>query len=797
MQKLELEENTILVVPKSMQKKIVKLLGIQSLQNTKVMTLEELRKKFYFDYDKRAIYYLMQQYHYQYDVAKMYLSRLYEVDKEDFGSAKIRKIIELKEELATQQLLIYQPLFSEYLKTKSIALYQVEPLSRVDRILIEELRNFCPVYSLNQAHLDYNHECIYEFDTIENEVCFVASKICTLVKQGVQLKNIKLCNASGEYSSIICRVFEWFHIPIQFNNNCLYATTIGQDFLNNLEHTAEDSLKYLVDHYSLQDGNFLEIYNKIIRILNNYTWVESLIEVKDFLIEDFKKEAINTVHYQEEVAIIETLLEVDEEDYVFLLGFNQGEIPKTYKDEGYFNDTLKAKLQLDTTVEQNKQVYQQWLTSIRSTKNLIITAKKTSSLGIHYISSLNDELQLNVKQGNIEFLHSDLFNQLILASKIDTLVKYNEKEDNLELLYTHYPNIAYGMFRSNYQQIDKEKLLDYMEHQLVLSYSSMNAYYQCAFRYYLANVLKLNIYEETFHTVLGNLFHYILSICFKRKINIKEEYKKYLIKCNYSFNSREKFFLNRLERELEFVIEVIQDQQKMNSLQNSYVEERIVVSKDISNTKVSFKGFVDKLFVNDTGDIISIVDYKTGNPDLNLNHVIYGLDLQLPVYIYLARKKFPNARIAGFYLQKIVNNEISRDNKHTYKYLKEEKLKLQGYSNSDIAILEQFDSSYCESKVIKGMHTTSKGIASKKILDDNQINRLEKITEQKIEEATEGILNARFEINPKQVGMSNLGCKYCTFKDICYRTETNIEYLKEYKNMEFLGSDQDDTKETC
>ena len=42
--------------------------------------------------------------------------------------------------------------------------------------------------------------------------------------------------------------------------------------------------------------------------------------------------------------------------------------------------------------------------------------------------------------------------------------------------------------------------------------------------------------------------------------------------------------------------------------------------------------------------------------------------------------------------------------------------------------------------------------------------------------------------------MNNLGCKYCKFKDICFVTEKNIQNLKEYKNMEFLGGDQDDTE---
>ena len=148
-------------------------------------------------------------------------------------------------------------------------------------------------------------------------------------------------------------------------------------------------------------------------------------------------------------------------------------------------------------------------------------------------------------------------------------------------------------------------------------------------------------------------------------------------------------------------------------------------------------------------------------------------------------------------IQLVFTNEISKDYKHTYEALKEDKLKLQGYSNSDIAILEQFDASYYESKMIKGMRTTSKGLASKKVLRDDQIDELESITETKIDEAINNILAANFQINPKRIGMNNLGCKYCKFKDICFFTERNIKNLKEYKNMEFLGGDKDDTKETC
>ena len=41
--------------------------------------------------------------------------------------------------------------------------------------------------------------------------------------------------------------------------------------------------------------------------------------------------------------------------------------------------------------------------------------------------------------------------------------------------------------------------------------------------------------------------------------------------------------------------------------------------------------------------------------------------------------------------------------------------------------------------------------------------------------------------------MNNVGCEFCGFKDICFMKEEMIEHLKEYKNMEFLGDDDNDT----
>lgn len=783
----------ILIVKENIKNKIIEKLRDNGLFNIRVMSLKEVRDKYYFSYDETAIYYLMNKYNYQIDVARMYLDNFYNVDNDDINSSKVRKVIDLKNELKNKNLLNFNNSFRGYLRNKNIVIYNCYDLSGFEYKLIKnlEINNNVTIY--NEELKTYNHEVIWMADTLEEEVSFVASDIVSKINEGIDINKLKICGVTGEYGSVIKRIFKWYNIPISIDDSSLYATKIGQDFINHLSNDREEIINYLSDNYDRSDEKVVLIINKIIKILNKYVWVDDITRVRELIIDDVKRIKVNSEKYTNEVGIVNSLDEVSDDWYVYLIGFNQGSIPKCYRDEDYFNDTLKEKLGMDTTSDLNKREINKWLFEIKKTKNLIITSKKTSSLGEHYLSSLNDELKLEVKNIEIKYNYSNLYNKIKLTEKLDTLVKYNEKDSDLEYLYNNYKNLDYNTYDSSYKGIDKDKLQDYLNKKIVLSYSAMNTYYQCGFRYYLANILKLNIFEETFYTVLGNLFHYVLSNYYKEGFDLKEEYKRYLERCTYQFDWREKFFLEYLEEELEFIVDTIVKQNETNSLNNILAEERIEIDKSRSGMNIVFKGFVDKIMINDDKSVMAIIDYKTGNPKLNLNNTIYGLDLQLPVYIYLARKKNPEARVAGFYLQKILNSEIVKDFKHSYEELKRDKLKLQGYSNSSIEVLEQFDSLYSESKVIKGMRTSSKGISSKKILDDVKIDKLSFITEEKIDEAITNIIEAKFDINPKRIGMDNVGCEYCQFRDICFMKEEMIENLKEYKNMEFLEGEENDT----
>ena len=87
----------------------------------------------------------------------------------------------------------------------------------------------------------------------------------------------------------------------------------------------------------------------------------------------------------------------------------------------------------------------------------------------------------------------------------------------------------------------------------------------------MANVLNLNPYEETFLTIVGNLYHHILEIGLLNEIDVDKEIKNFLK--DKSFSNKEKFFLDKLTDDLKFTLEEIRKQTKNISLDNYLFEK--------------------------------------------------------------------------------------------------------------------------------------------------------------------------------------------------------------------------------
>ena len=775
-----LKDNTLLIIPNHLKETIL-LSFCDELKNIKIMTESEFLKKYYFDYDLETIYYLMNKYKLKYEVVLIYLKNLYYVENKEYSNEKLNKLVEIKKELEEHNLLKYKPLFLNKLKSMNIVFYNFYDLDKFYLNLIDNLKKITSVEVINEENNCYYEHKIYEFKNAEEEVEFVATKICELVLSGVNINNIVLLNSSDIYTNHIKRIFKYFSIPINIkDNNSLLGTKMGTFFLENINSDISKTFELLEINFDLKNSLNLEIYNRLITISNKFSFVSDYMEIKELLKVELLNTKLSDVILDEavKVEVLEDYIPNDNE-YVFLLGFNQGECPKNLKDEDYINDLLKEKLNLSTTTSKNIIHNKKIISIIKNAKNLWVTYKLNGEQGSLTVSSLNEKLNYEVIHNiKISYNYSNLNNNLKLARYMDDYLKYGSKNEDLDLLNNTYKNNVYRKYDNKFNGIKKTS------ENITLSYSSMDNYYKCSFKYYISSILKLNCYEETFMTYIGSLFHYVLSK--KDNLSLEDSITEFMNNNPKEFTNKENFFLEKLKKDLEFILDVIKKQKDYTNFHNALYEKYIEIPK--GNDK--FIGIVDKILLNDNKTLGAIVDYKTGNPSLELNYIEYGLGLQLPIYLYLINKINPDIEVVGFYLQKILPSLITRNPLKDITSQKRDLLKLQGFSLSEEEKLSEFDKTYIDSELIKSMKVGNNGFyAYSKTLTKNNMENIVKIIDQKIDEALTNIHNNNFDINPKVINNKNIGCEYCKFKDICYMTEKDIVRLKDIDNLDFLGGD--------
>lgn len=787
----KIKDNSIVIVPSSLKNGLLKeISNSSSLLNIKIITREEFIERSTFSYLEDAILFLMDKYKYDCNVCKILLDNMRYVDSCDYPSNKLNKLFSLKKELIDLGLLKVDQFFFSYLNNKNIYVYGY--------LYIDNLfKRYLNMYKYEVIIMDdknINNRVVYEASTIEEEVDFVLNKIGDLLSSGIDINKIKIVNYSDKYTNVFNKLSKFYNIPIEDDGFSIYSTDIVRDYLDKLNDCKDFSevISYIKNKYN--DESTLKIVNSLISISNKYNSFDySFNSIYSLVKNDLRnsKIVINDLVNKVSFGDLNSFI-YDDDNYIFLIGFNQNELPKLYKDEDYISDEEKDLVNLESTSLKNRLEKDKVMYFINNTSNLVISYPLKHLSNNYYPSNLIMENNFEVKKVSLSNNnYSSIYSKLKLTKYLDDFIKYGTINDNLSSYYSNF-NINYLNYDNKFNGIDKERLYSKLNNKLLLSYSSINTYNKCRFRYYLDNILKINKYEETFSIKVGNLFHDLLSKCFDDDFDLDKEWDLYLSKLELS--NKDMVLLVKLKEELILIIKFIKNLHKETYLTNKKMEEKIYIDKS-RDIDISFMGIIDKCMYRDKDgeDLVAIVDYKTGNPDINLYNVAYGIDMQLPIYWYLVKKGkwFNNPKFVGFYLEKILHGELKRDKSRDYESAKLDNLKLVGYSTNDKVRLERFDSTYENSEFIKSMRVKSDGefYHYTKVLSDDILDMLVDYIDKIIEENITDILACDFSINPKQIGMDNVGCKYCKYKDICYMKNEDIVKLKEYEDLSFLGGD--------
>ena len=370
----ELKNNSLLICPNDIKKIILQELNkLNKLLNIKFMTIEELVKKYYFDYDNKTILYLINNYHINYDIAIIYLRNIYYVGDSNYTDSKLNKLKNIKKDLQEHNLLIKDKLFKDFLKNKEIIVYGYDYLVDINNKVIKDISKDYPVRIIDKEYQEYPH-AIYEASTMEEEIEFVCKQICELIDKGVDINKIKLSNISSEYNIPLKRIFSMYNIPLYLNDEpSIYSTKVVSDFLELYNSDITITIDKLKELYPNSD-----IVNKIIDIVNEYYFVDDYEEVKVLIIHDLQRTKIVNKAYTNCVKVIDYNTYIADDEYVFLMNFNQNSIPIIKKDEDYLSNDIKTSLSLEDTYTVNRLEKESNIRNIKNIKNLTITYKLKS-----------------------------------------------------------------------------------------------------------------------------------------------------------------------------------------------------------------------------------------------------------------------------------------------------------------------------------------------------------------------------------------------------------------------------------
>ena len=611
----------------------------------------------------------------------------------------------------------------------------------------------------------------------------IAPDISKLINDGVDINNIFISNLDSNYYNVVKRIFKMYNIPINLDMEySIYGTKVVQDFLKTNELDLEDKNKSAINH-------------KIVNILSSLSSLDhNTKEYKTILIDKLKNSKLTTKKKQNAITIKNLYNETfSSDEYVFVLGFNQDILPKMEKDVNYINDSIKEEVSLYKTSYLNKRNKENLTYILSNIKNLYLSYKLSSPFSNFYKSSLITDLNLEIiKPSPDKFKNSNIYNKLRLAEKLDLYHLYGEKDETLSKLYTHY-NIPYNTYSNKYTGINNDTYLTNLPYPLKLSYTSLNSYNECAFKYYIKYVLKLDKYEDTFAAYIGSMYHRILQLYKTKNFDFETEYRKYLE--TKELTLKEKMLLYRIKKDLQHLIATLKQQDLLTGYDEALFEKKVEVELD-KKVSVIFTGTIDKIMyykkIEDT--YFSLIDYKTGFIDTHIEPLKHGLHMQLPVYLYLIHysKVFSNPIFTGIYYQNILFNYPTWTSKKDKEQIYKENLMLQGYSTEDTSVLERFDSTYEKSEYIKSMsYTEEKGFGTyAKTISNETLYNLVQYTKNHISEKVDDILSSKFDINPKVYAGKNIACEFCKFKDICFVKEKDQHYLEKVEDLSFLGGEE-------
>jgi ATP-dependent helicase/nuclease subunit B len=317
-----------------------------------------------------------------------------------------------------------------------------------------------------------------------------------------------------------------------------------------------------------------------------------------------------------------------------------------------------------------------------------------------------------------------------------------------------------------------------------VSASQLEKFFECPFKHFFTNGLKIKENEVCKFDArdIGHYFHFIVEKFVKdnaEKFGLMSE-KEIAVQLETilkDLHSKERFnivisqkdnkhIVAKLKKEAKMLLENVSYQQKWTDFVAKLFEEYFIMKLD---DDINLTGYVDRVDISD--NYFRVIDYKTGDVNLNLAEVYSGIKLQLFIYLIAMKEKL-GLDVAGAFYFPIGDDFAS--SKGTRK-----KLMLTGFVLGEHAVLKRLDRRFSKTTLtsdIISLRLSSKSednnlicYASKNVLSPKGLDAILSYTRKLVKKAVEDIVSGKITATP----MGKMPCNNCSLFGICSFTEND------------------------
>ncbi|MDY5041669.1 MAG: PD-(D/E)XK nuclease family protein [Eubacteriales bacterium] len=520
---------------------------------------------------------------------------------------------------------------------------------------------------------------------------------------------------------------------------------------------------------------------------------------------------------------------IDQKPYTFMLGLEDGKVPKVQMDLGLITDQdiglLTNSYKLSPTINMiNKRSKFRVYENILKCTNLYLSYVSVSASGDAIMPSevINNMSSIftGLKPINGSFIQHDYQNELtngyFLFNNPNPSIAKTNLINNLKTMQVDnslvvksntsniYNAISDGGVDEYIKNVDKNNTVANLNNSDIflsndkVSVSEIEQYYSCPFKHFVERGLRLkeNDKAEFDGRQYGNILHeYVKLVVEYINKNGETGLKEYSNKVFDDILNQDKYkylLLNPnnsndikgLKKEIMRINNALLNISKSSQLKPQWLEKRcdgFKISND--NTSIILQGIIDR--VDFDKDSFIIIDYKTGESDFSdYTDIVSGKKLQLMVYAYIVSNITGKTPIGVFYMP--LKNIYSKGNS-------EELYKLKGAISSNLEDIFKVDKSLentgVKSNIINVKRDDKGKVDGKILIDPETFQKLIDFTIDKVLKAVEDIRKGVIEPKPLMIDKKST-CQYCKYLAICqFSEDCHNEYntFKKVTKTDFLN----------